>query len=84
MTLEQVTRTSLAAFEEAIADVDAIVASYRMMGQPDYLLHIAVADLDAYERLYTDHLAGLPYVHILTSQVTMKTVKRTTALPRPH
>jgi len=40
----------------------AVVEVYRMMGQPDYLLRIVVANLDAYKRLSTDQLAGMPYV----------------------
>lgn len=53
----------------------------RMMGQPDYLLRIATADAETFEALYMDHLAGLPHVQTLTSQLAMKTVKRSHAAP---
>jgi DNA-binding Lrp family transcriptional regulator len=53
----------------------------RMMGQPDYLLRIATKDADSFEALYMDHLAGLPHVQTLTSQLAMKTVKRNHAAP---
>ena len=52
-----------------------------MMGQPDYLLRVVAADADDFESLYIDTLAGLPHVKTLTSQLAMKTVKRTSELP---
>ena len=38
-------------------------------------------DADAFESLYIDVLAGLPHVQTLTSQIAMKTVKRSRRLP---
>ncbi len=81
VTLTAVTRTTLTDFEAAIATVPAIIEAHRMMGQPDYLLHIATPDAMAFEALYIDVLAGLPHVQTLTSQVAMKTVKRSDELP---
>jgi DNA-binding Lrp family transcriptional regulator len=52
-----------------------------MMGQPDYLLRIVSRDAHAFEELYMDVLAALPHVQKLTSQLAMKIVKRTHALP---
>jgi Lrp/AsnC family transcriptional regulator, leucine-responsive regulatory protein len=81
VTLSKVTRESLSEFETAIQAVDEIVEVMRMMGQPDYLLRIATKDADSFEALYMDHLAGLPHVQTLTSQLAMKTVKRNHAAP---
>lgn len=86
VTLSEVTRDSLAAFEHDVARIDGVVEAHRMMGQPDYLLRVAVADIDAFEELYMGELTALPFVQILTSQATMKTVKRirpTVMLPNP-
>lgn len=80
-TLTEVTRTSMTEFEAAIAQVDAIVEALRMMGQPDYLMRIVSKDADAFEILYIDQLAALPYIKTLTSQSAMKIVKRTHILP---
>jgi DNA-binding Lrp family transcriptional regulator len=41
----------------------------------DYVLSIAVSDLDAYERLYMERLTDLPGVARTNSQLTMKIVK---------
>lgn len=76
VTLTEVTRPAMLAFEQAIADIPEITEASRMMGQPDYLLRIAVASHEAFEELYIDRLAGLPGVKTLTSQVAMKVVKR--------
>lgn len=76
VTLSEVTRESMTAFEAAVDEIDDVVEVMRMMGQPDYLLRIATTDADSFEALYMDHLARLPHVQTLTSQLAMKTVKR--------
>jgi DNA-binding Lrp family transcriptional regulator len=81
VTLSRVTRESLSEFENAVQAVDDVVEAMRMMGQPDYLLRIATANADSFEILYMDHLASLPHVQTLTSQLAMKTVKRSHAVP---
>lgn len=81
VTLSQVTRESMTEFEDAVQSIDDVVEVMRMMGQPDYLLRVATADANAFEALYMDHLARLPHVQTLTSQLAMKTVKRTYAAP---
>jgi DNA-binding Lrp family transcriptional regulator len=70
-------RATIAAFEEQVADIDAVVECRRMFGQPDYLLWVAVEGLAEYEQLYMSTLTGLPGVARTNSQFTMKTVKRT-------
>lgn len=81
VTLSEVTRPSLLAFETAVHSIPQVVEAMRMMGQPDYLLRIVTADATAFEALYIDTLASLPNVQTLTSQLAMKVVKRTHELP---
>jgi DNA-binding Lrp family transcriptional regulator len=81
VTLSQVTRDSMIAFESAVRAIPSITEVLRMMGQPDYLLRIVTADADTFEDLYIDTLASLPHVQTLTSQLAMKAVKRTHELP---
>lgn len=76
ITLREVTRESMATIEERFAEHDEITEAFRMMGQPDYLVRVAVADAAAYESFYIDTLAALPGVQTLTSMTTMKTIKR--------
>jgi Lrp/AsnC family leucine-responsive transcriptional regulator len=49
----------------------------------DYLLWVATADLEAYERLCMARLTGLPGVARNHSQFTMKTVKGGASLAGP-
>lgn len=81
VTLSEVTRESMTAFEAAVQAIDDVVEVMRMMGQPDYLLRIATTDAESFEVLYMDHLARLPHVQTLTSQLAMKTVKRSHFAP---
>jgi Lrp/AsnC family leucine-responsive transcriptional regulator len=81
VTLSEVTRRSMISFEAAVNGIDDVVEVMRMMGQPDYLLRIATTDADSFEALYMDHLARLPHVQTLTSQLAMKTVKRSHYAP---
>ena len=75
------TRATIEAFERSLAEIDEVVEALRLYGDPDYLLRVAVADSDAYEVLYTNRLAALPGVDKARSQMAMKTVKRSLALP---
>ena len=81
VTLEAVTHDSLLEFETAVMDVPQIVEVARMMGQPDYLLRVVTAGPEQFEALYIDVLAKLPHVQKLTSQLAIKSIKRTTQLP---
>lgn len=81
VTLDEVTRPSMTAFEAAVDAVPEIVEALRMMGQPDYLLRVATAGPDRFEELYIDVLASLPHVQTLTSQLAMKVIKRTYGIP---
>ncbi len=72
---------TLAAFEAAVAQLDDVLGAHLMAGEADYLLQVAVADLDAYQAFFTRRLGELPGVASLRSLVAMKTVKDTTTLP---
>ncbi|MET8642979.1 Lrp/AsnC family transcriptional regulator [Streptomyces sp. NPDC004096] len=77
-------RSTIEAFEAAVTGLDEIVHCLRLFGQPDYLLWVAVPDLDTYERFYMAELTGLPGVARTNSQFTMKTVKSSPGLPIPY
>ena len=78
-------KATMEALEAGVAAIDEVVECRRMFGDPDYLLWVAVEDLQAYERLYMSKLVGLPGVARTTSQLTLKTVKPGGRLPvRPR
>ena len=51
-----------------------LAGSSHCPGNYDYLLHVEVADLPAYEDFHANRLATLPSVASVTSYVTMKTL----------
>ncbi len=69
------------AFEERIAQMDAVVECRRMFGVPDYVIRVAVGDAAAYETFYMTQLAELPGLARVNSQFTMKTVKAGGGVP---
>jgi Lrp/AsnC family transcriptional regulator, leucine-responsive regulatory protein len=74
-------RATIEAFEAQISQIDEVTECRRMFGHPDYLLWVATADLEAYERLYMAKLTNLPGVARTNSQFTMKSVKTSTGPP---
>jgi len=76
-------RATIEAFEAAVAELDEVVHCLRLFGQPDYLLWVAVPDLETYERFYMAELTGLPGVARTNSQFAMKTVKSTPGMRIP-
>ncbi|MFS8096787.1 Lrp/AsnC family transcriptional regulator [Lentzea alba] len=66
---------TISAFEAKVAALDAVESCLRMFGQPDYHVWVAVADIEAYERLYISTLTRLPGVARTNSQFPMATVK---------
>ncbi len=67
-------------FAEATAAMPEVMEVYRMAGEVDYLLKIAVANIAAYDAFYRSITAAVP-LKTITSMIAMETVKRTTAFP---
>ena len=72
-------RADVVAFERAVVRLPEVVHTHHVTGNFDYLLHVEVADLSAYEDFHANRLAGLPGVAAVTSYVTMKTLSADTA-----
>lgn len=68
-------------FEHALLAIGEVIEARRMIGTPDYLLRVVVADLAAYERLYSARLATLPGVERVATQLAIKVVKPDRGLP---
>jgi Lrp/AsnC family leucine-responsive transcriptional regulator len=79
--LERQTIGVVEAFEVAVAALPEVQACYRMVGEIDFLLHAAMADLQAWDDFYVEHLGPLEGVAGITSMISMRRVKYTTALP---
>jgi DNA-binding Lrp family transcriptional regulator len=81
VTMRQEDRETLLGFEEAVARIPNVLQAQRLFGDPDYLLRILTADLNAYASLEDDTLAALPGVQRLTSTLVMKDVVNDRPIP---
>lgn len=68
-------RAEVQAFEKAVIALAEVVAVHHVTGNFDYLIHVEVADLAAYEHFHAARLADLPGVAAVNSYVTMKTLE---------
>lgn len=81
VSLERQTRDALDRFERSVMSQPEILDCYLLAGQRDYLLRIIYKDATDLERIHTEVLTDLPGVERVQSQLTLRTVKKTTKLP---
>jgi Lrp/AsnC family transcriptional regulator len=67
-------------FSKALAGMPEVMEVYRMAGDVDYLLRIAVSNMADYDDFYRRLIAGVPLKNV-TSRFAMERVKSTTAYP---
>lgn len=67
-------------FVRAISEIPEIMEVYRMAGEMDYLLRVAVPDMPAYDLLYRRLTDAVPIKNV-TSHFAMERMKFTTAYP---
>jgi Lrp/AsnC family transcriptional regulator len=75
-------REWLERFAEAINTMPEVMEVYRMAGDVDYLIRLAVANMAAYDDFYRRLIALVPMKNV-TSRFAMERVKYTTAYPLP-
>ncbi|WP_189295787.1 Lrp/AsnC family transcriptional regulator [Streptomyces albospinus] len=74
-------RSNVERFEHEVAQLPPVIEAHRLFGDPDYLLRVAVHDVQAYERFYSEVLCDLPGVVQVTSHLIMKEVKQDRGIP---
>src|SRR5262245_37287261 len=67
-------------FHAALREFPEVVEAYRMSGQVDYLLRIAVPDIESYDRFYKRLIERIALTDV-SSSFAMEQIKYTTALP---
>ena len=67
-------------FHAAVADFPEVIEFYRMSGDIDYLLRVAVPDIAAYDAFYKKLIARIEIAKV-SSAFAMEQIKSTTALP---
>lgn len=72
---------AIAAFTECVNQWDEVVACHALTGDMDYLLQVAVRDLDHFSRFLLDHLLNQAGVADVNSSFVLRTVKAFRGLP---
>jgi Lrp/AsnC family transcriptional regulator len=67
-------------FAEFVSDMPEVMEFYRMAGDVDYMLRVAVEDMVAYDRFYRRLIEAVPLKNV-TSRFAMQRIKATTAYP---
>jgi DNA-binding Lrp family transcriptional regulator len=74
VSLAAQTKEALALFEDHIARAPEVMSCYMMTGEADYLLRVAVGDLEAYQDFLARTLTRIPGVARLNSSFALKAV----------
>ncbi len=80
ITTNQHNAAWLERFNTVVASFPEIVEAYRMSGQVDYLLRVAVPDIASYDRFYKAFISQIDLTDV-SSSFAMEQIKFTTALP---
>ena len=67
-------------FAACVMDLPEVIGFYRMAGQVDYLLHVVVPSIDAYDAVYKRLIAKIE-LYDVSAAFAMEVIKSTTALP---
>lgn len=70
----------LACFASAVAAMPEVMDAYRMAGEVDYMLRVAVAGMAEFDGFYKRLIAAVPLKNV-TSRFAMERLKGTTAYP---
>jgi len=77
---DQHTREWMERFSRAVSDMPEVMEIYRMSGEVDYLMRVAVSSIEAYDRFYKELVDRIELSNV-TSSFAMEQMKYTTALP---
>jgi Lrp/AsnC family leucine-responsive transcriptional regulator len=79
--LDRQTSDSVARFEKEILKYPQVLECYLMAGDWDYVLRVVARDLDDFREFCVNRLARIAGVGNIKSNISMKQVKYSTALP---
>jgi Lrp/AsnC family leucine-responsive transcriptional regulator len=74
---------AIATFSRFVNQWDEVVACHALTGDMDYLLHVAVRDLEHFSRFLLDRLLNEAGVADVNSSFVLRTVKAFRGLPLP-
>lgn len=68
-------------FIDAVKDLPQVTECHLMAGDCDFMLRVAVADLDAYRRFQVEHLNRIKGIQNVKTEIPMQKIKQTPELP---
>lgn len=77
--LKEHSQSGMLAFQRHVAEFDEVMECYHMTGEYDFLLKVAVLDMDAYYDFIIERLSTLPNVSTVQSFFVLHEVKKHTA-----
>lgn len=77
---DQHSREWIERFNKAVTELPEVMEIYRMSGEIDYLLRVAVSSIEAYDQFYKKLIDRIELSNV-TSSFAMEQIKYTTALP---
>ncbi|NKF22058.1 Lrp/AsnC family transcriptional regulator [Solimonas marina] len=83
VSIERQSRETSLAFQDAVRRLPQVRACYVMTGDLDYLLHVAVADLQAFAEFSMKVLIGLPGVKDVRSSLVLEAIKKNNGVRAP-
>ena len=81
VSLTNQSKASVDGFEKAIQQRSEILDCYLITGEYDYLLRIVAQSLESYHEFLQKHLTQIPNVQNFITEIPLKQVKATQALP---
>lgn len=79
--LKEQSKQSLIDFEQHIATIPEVIEAVSLTGTYDYMLKIAISDIDSYNSFIMNKIANIPNIGQYHSNIVMSTIKNETALP---
>jgi len=73
----------LTQFRDLIDGIPEVVEAYRLTGPTDYIMKVAVPDIETYDRVYKQMIENLEFSQI-NSSISMEEMKFTTAIPTKY
>ena len=84
VTLHHKVKKDLDSFEQTVTQWPEVMECYLMTGDFDYLIRVAVPDLNAYQRFLDSRLTPMDGIDNIRSSFSLKQVRYKTELPLDH
>jgi Lrp/AsnC family transcriptional regulator, leucine-responsive regulatory protein len=82
--LQQHADEIVTAFERELAKLEEVIACYATTGESDFLVYVAVPDLETLSSVVLKKLLKIPGVRDVHSSIVLETIKRSPRLPLAH